>query len=317
MAIVSYEDGVDVTITPPADGWQLAKRIDNLNKIGTAIYYIPNASSQSGEKIWGFSPDDKAAVVMIEYSGVITTSPLDVTASSSGASNSPNSGTTGTTSQNEEIAIAALVTREQNDVLLGPVTNGFVRLGEYDGGKDRVTIGVYEKSLLSTGTQSVGDTCDDNKKWVGAIVTFKVALAPDSITLSISQTYNRDGTDGYGNSSFGNVEPINSPYYIGVSPSTAPYAVRASLTTGNSWNLYIKGSGDFSDGGSNTIPLSQLSWREDGDSGDWTAMTTSNNLITAGSNNSNEDIDYKLDVNWNDNVATGYSTTITYEVITQ
>src|SRR5690606_7651031 len=94
VAIISYEDGTGIAITPPAGGWTLAKRQDNTTKVGTAIYYIANANSQSGASTWSLSPADKAVLVLAEYSGIQRTSPLDVTASSSGASTSLNSGTT-------------------------------------------------------------------------------------------------------------------------------------------------------------------------------------------------------------------------------
>ncbi|MDP2691064.1 MAG: hypothetical protein Q8O95_01505 [bacterium] len=186
VAIVSFDDGTDITITPPAGGWTLAKRQNNTTRIGSAIYYIANAASQSGSKTWGISPSARSAVVMMEYSGIATVSPLDKTASTLGASNTVSSGTTTATAQNNEVAIAALVTRESNDVLSNAPTNGFVQLGEYDGGDNRVTMGIYEKTLTTIGTYGTQDGVNDNEEWVGIIVTFKAPAYTISGTTNLA-----------------------------------------------------------------------------------------------------------------------------------
>ncbi len=109
---------------------------------------------------------------------------------------------------------------------------------------------------------------------------------------------------------FGDVDPINSPY-------SATGAVNPWVRCNTNWTLNVRGSGDFASG-SNTVPLSRLGWRYGG--GSYTAMTTSDAQVRTGTKTGGAGIstavDYQLTVSWDDDVADGYSATITYTAVT-
>lgn len=191
VALIAFEGGTDITITPPDPSWNLADRGDSGIKVGTAIYYIDNAASESGVSTWTFSVSKKAALVLVEYSGVLTASPLDKTASQGGAGVVADSGLTAATTKADEIAIASLVTKEIET--FSAQTNGFSEIGEYTG-SDRVTIAFEEKILSATGTQQVQADTSDNKEWAGVIATFKLVTIPLATTPgSISQSADDSG----------------------------------------------------------------------------------------------------------------------------
>lgn len=157
------------------------------------IFYSANAASQSGAQTWtwtgaGYMSTTNAIVSMVEYSGIDTATPLDVSANHV----SPNdagafayttettavTGTTGTTAQANEFAIAALASIT---ALSNPSGSYTERL---DGGT--VTgahyLSVSDKVLSGTGTQSTSATYTPAAVNNGAIAVFKFTAAPPPST---------------------------------------------------------------------------------------------------------------------------------------
>ncbi len=136
------------------------------------------------------------------------------------------------------------------------------------------------------------------------------------ISISIEETYNRDGSLGEGICDFKEVDPVDSPFFIGTSNSPAPYAIKLKIISTNDWFLYVKGEGDFTDG-INSIPISQLSWSPSG-ADSWTEMSLSDVLVNSGSENypAGEEFtyDYKLEINW-ENPPGNYTANILYTAI--
>lgn len=117
-----------------------------------------------------------------EFSGITTTSPLDVQTSNSGTSSTPSSGTTGTTAQADELVLITLA------VDTGPIVGG---LG-IDAASGYTNMDVWQqdtadtfdyagtshdyKIVAATGTQSGSwGTLVGSYAWRGKIATFKAA----------------------------------------------------------------------------------------------------------------------------------------------
>ncbi|MBV9492836.1 MAG: hypothetical protein JOZ54_01220 [Acidobacteria bacterium] len=176
VAVISAEaiPSINNTITPPA-GWLLAQGYE-WNHVKNAIYYMPNngggRTSETFTIAVGFHD---MTVVLLEYSGVALTSPLDRTAFDGDNFNNGTlaSGTTFTTSQPKEVAITAL-TVYGNTSFSSP-TNGFTELDDHSGG-NFLTTAVHERLTTTAGAlghqATVGTT---NVEWVGVIATFKSA----------------------------------------------------------------------------------------------------------------------------------------------
>lgn len=112
-------------------------------------------------------------VTAFEYSGIDTASPIDKTASTTGASEYPVSGTTATTAQADELLIAGLSMDEQSISFSG-WTNGFTEESDQQqinpGGSG---VGVASRISTATGAYSTAATPTSAADWIGQIVTFK------------------------------------------------------------------------------------------------------------------------------------------------
>lgn len=87
---------------------------------------------------------------------------------------------------------------------------------------------------------------------------------PGSITLTVDETYNRDGTSGGGSVGFGLLS-TGTTYYVGDTASPQ-YAVQLTVQSNINWGLKVAASGDLvhTVNPANTIGIANLSWKIDG-----------------------------------------------------
>ncbi len=109
--------------------------------------------------------------------------------------------------------------------------------------------------------------------------------APVSITMTVSGTYNRDGSSGGGAGiDFGQVAPLK-PYVIGSGgmPPT-PYAVQLSLQSNALWSLSVAASSDLTlqSNPADTINIANLAWKASGSADPWRPFQTTSDPITSG-----------------------------------
>lgn len=91
----------------------------------------------------------------------------------------------------------------------------------------------------------------------------------DILSLSLTETYNRDGTPGGGSVDFGAMSPEGSPYVVG--GGSPPYAVRLRVLSSTRWNMLVRANTDLEDHTQTppaSIPISRLQWSLSG-AGDW------------------------------------------------
>jgi hypothetical protein len=167
-------DGNPGIVTPPAGGWTLADTSSGAQEI-TKLYYIENASSQSGSKTWNWSGGVSSAVVILaEYSGVATSGSLDQHTSGIGNSSSPTASSITTTSANE-LLIGVLGQGSGFANNFSAPTNSFNIYNQLDGG-DFVGfshIGLLDRIVSSTGTYSTGVTSSQSGIWGAVTASFK------------------------------------------------------------------------------------------------------------------------------------------------
>ena len=86
--------------------------------------------------------------------------------------------------------------------------------------------------------------------------------APGSITVTIDETWNRDGSPGTSSVGFGNVSE-GTTYYVGDNPSP-PYAVRLTVKSNALWGLKVASAGDLLQSNpANFIDIVNLGWKQD------------------------------------------------------
>lgn len=159
-------------------GWTEAARDPFSSDVyGVAIMYKVAAG---GETAVGFAIDGSSgffhSAVMAEYSGLAATSPLDVFANdgtnSGSGTTSRATGTTGTTSQNDELAIAAV--GHGNTVTSLSWTNSFATRDS----NAQAGSGVYlaDKILSATGTVTSTASWTTSRIAGGCVATFKASV---------------------------------------------------------------------------------------------------------------------------------------------
>jgi hypothetical protein len=161
---------------------------------GTHIYYIANAASRSGaESSFTLSVARDMYGVLIEYSGVVTTTPLDVSTSKNGAGVTATAlatNTTGTTAQAAELILGTIananVDTSTADAMGGSATGGtFAKISEASSSNatvaQRLTARVYEQLVTAAGTAECHCTVASARLYSGTVVTFKASGAAPTV----------------------------------------------------------------------------------------------------------------------------------------
>lgn len=160
--------------------WTRAVQVANTNTGGctTEIWYASVGASAGTTVTINLASSLYAAAVVMEYSGILTVSPLDVTATNTGNSSSESTGTTSSTTQDNELWIGAIgIPSSSNNAQLGSITNSFSSVANINttNGTSGNNARIYalDKIVSTTGTASTGGTTNNSYQWSGAIATFK------------------------------------------------------------------------------------------------------------------------------------------------
>lgn len=199
MYSVFLSGGSIPNATPTGGGtWNTTTAPTEQNAGNAFVCYAMNATGGATTVTVDYGTGFYVEGSVVEFSGMVTTSALDVQTSNSNAgSTTPTSGTTGTTSQaNELVLVCVQVSTSSTNVGLDvPATTGYTNLHvEQDSGS---TIGHSSdyKIVSATGTQSAAwGTLSASEAWSAKIATFKEASA-GGVTLPMVE---RGKTSGRG-----------------------------------------------------------------------------------------------------------------------
>lgn len=167
------------SITQTGATWTRASQANNTSGSTTEIWYAPNVTSPGTTVTINLATSLRAAVVVMEYNGVLTAAPLDRTASATGNSTSAVTGTTLATTQANELWIGGIGLVNSSYSLSG-IQNSFTAVtnaastSSTAGNNARVY--ALERIVTTTGTASSGGTVSTSSQWSGTIATFKAAL---------------------------------------------------------------------------------------------------------------------------------------------
>lgn len=197
-------------ITQTGATWTRATQATNSNSGGSTleIWYASNVSS-AGTLVTVTQANLRSAIVVAEYSGVLTASSLDVIQSNSGSSTSASTGTTVTTTQADELLIGGF-SLASSSYTLSSITNSFASYGNNASTNstsgNNAKVYALDRIVSSTGAYSTGGTISTNSKWAGAIATFKAKATSSTSVVS------SDNTSTYG---------TNATFTATVTPDTA------------------------------------------------------------------------------------------------
>ena len=170
-------------ITQTGATWSRVTQATNSGGSTTEIWYASNISG-AGTTVTITQASLRSAAIVMEYSGVLTASPLDVTANSTGNSTAAVTGTTTTTSQANELWIGG-IGLVNSGYTLSSILNSFTSVTSSQStstASNNAKIYALEKFVSATGTASSGGTVSTTSYWSGAIATFKT-VTPTNLAL--------------------------------------------------------------------------------------------------------------------------------------
>ena len=151
----------------------------------TEIWYAPVVAGAGTTVTINLSASLYAAAVIGEYSGLFSSSPMDVTANTSNSSSntSPSTGTTATTTQANELWIGG-IGLSRATYSLSAVTNSFASPNNAasGGGNSGARAYLLDRFVTATGTANSGGTTTSSR-WSGAVATFKT-VTPTTLALA-------------------------------------------------------------------------------------------------------------------------------------
>ncbi len=159
--------------------WTLIASDKQTGQRQTWLYYAYNvhAGATTITVTWGASQFADANIIIREYSGLVTTDPLDKSAHANdgGSSTSHSTGTTAATTQASELVVAAAGASDSQEPGW-TVPSGYSNL-VHQKGSDAFTYGAMADLIVSsTGAQSATFTTTDSVAGQGVIATFKAVV---------------------------------------------------------------------------------------------------------------------------------------------
>lgn len=176
IAVVDHDDNL-VTISTPA-GWTQVHNITG-DKSVIAYFYKVAGGGESATVTVTFSGSATGNLQILEYEGIVATSPLDVSASNDGGSSKDltcPSGTTAATAQANSLAVSGHNFEKQVSGTAG-YSNGFTEQATLGDNNVDIFLGVGDKILTATGTQDTTLTVTGTASThIGVIAVFKGLL---------------------------------------------------------------------------------------------------------------------------------------------
>jgi Concanavalin A-like lectin/glucanases superfamily len=257
VAVLTEGTGTFQSPTTDGAGWtQAASASRDQGNLHVRIYYNAGASSRSGAVSWSFGASVNASLIITEYNGMLTSSPLDkFSVNGNNGSTTASTGTSGTLTQGDEIAVAAFAALSSTTAL-GAAT-GFSQVGQQTGstGTDSVNA-VFDEDIIvnSTAALSPSVSVTPSTTWAAVMQTFKVSTktfsAVATANWSTPTAWTPSGVPGSSDTVI-LTSPGNVNLVIDQAADVAAFYVRSGYTSAisTSGGPSIRVRGDFVLGG--------------------------------------------------------------------
>jgi hypothetical protein len=182
IALVDTDSTGAVSGVAGGGTWALAQaQVWNFTQHSTEIWYCANATGGATTVTATVTVNGDNTLIIAEYSGVITASPLDKAASAQsgdGVNSSPaDSGNTAATTQASELLIGAVACFSSSSQT---ATNGFTQETSSTNTTAGLLLTLNDKTVAATGAQKVTATISATNQWAALIGTFKLTAAGDT-----------------------------------------------------------------------------------------------------------------------------------------
>jgi hypothetical protein len=176
--------------------WSRATEAANTSGETTEIWYAPVGAS-AGTVLTIGQASLRSAAVVIEYSGVLTTAPLDQTANATGLGTALDTGTTPMTTLEKELWIGG-ASLASSAYTMTNFVNSFNWAGNaqstFFSAGSNAKVYAFDLFVSTTGTADSGGTISSSSQWAGAIAAFYAvpglslggAAAPNYTAVGVS-----------------------------------------------------------------------------------------------------------------------------------
>ena len=198
LAGISFHGGDDVTLITAPSGWTLVERTDNDDKVGIATYYKFAGSSEGSTYTWTLSSSKRAAGGIIRYTGVDTSSPINVEGEDDGSDDKFNAPSVTTTVANTTV----VVFYSHDDDKDHPTPSDAVeRYDTENSDNDGPRISASDFTQVSAGATGVKTIDSDgsgnaDEDWVAQTIALKPAVTLTAQTITV--TTNAPASATYG-----------------------------------------------------------------------------------------------------------------------
>ncbi len=156
VATIAVAGGSAENVTAPG-GWTLIRRTDNSTVLSVLSYYKVAGGSEAGSYAWTISPSAKATGAIVRYSGVNTSSPIDLSSgnNSGGSSNSSVVANSVTTTGSAEVILGVFGTAARTTFT--PASGMTERVDVANGTSTNAGPTIEVASITQASAGSVGD----------------------------------------------------------------------------------------------------------------------------------------------------------------
>jgi prolyl-tRNA editing enzyme YbaK/EbsC (Cys-tRNA(Pro) deacylase) len=161
--------------------WTRASQGTNTANGGSTveIWCAPNVTNAGTTVTVNLASSLHAAAVVMEYSGLVTTNPTDVSAGASGNNINANTGSTPTTTQPNEVWVGGIGLDTSADTL-SAILNSFIsvtNVASTDNPNKNALVYALERVAAANAPALSGGTVSSSAQWSGTMATFKAALS--------------------------------------------------------------------------------------------------------------------------------------------
>ncbi len=211
LASIAINGGLSAVINSEPSGWHQISRTDNDSNVTMIAYWkLATASDVGASYVWTINGQTQAEGGITAYSGVNTLNPIDLTATSTGFSQTAVAPSISTSAANEEVValFATDFVKNANIQYFGPVTGLAQKYNSPNApyGPSIAAFDAIQTAADVSGSKSSTITGNKNRNWVSQTI----ALRKASSVIGVDTTSNV----GY--------DPIESGVY------TAPLTVGGS-----------------------------------------------------------------------------------------
>lgn len=196
VAISCYTASADCAVSSVTDNqgnsYTQATCFTNDTGVGNnqaCLYYDESTTSPSGT----FTVTANAAsgssfeLIAIEYSGILTPTPVDVTKTAKNTTGTADTGASGSTTQADEVSICVASVAANNTNIAITTPTGYTRRGVAQNAQATIGLEFSDKILSSTGAQqcawSHSTTSMDG--WAAVLATFKASAGGAAPTFGV------------------------------------------------------------------------------------------------------------------------------------